>query len=50
MTVSPTNDPGYYNEPEDEEETFYCPHGNEVATSGGACYWCAQEDAFDDDY
>jgi hypothetical protein len=34
MTV--TNDPGYYNipEPEDEEETF----------------WCAQEDAFDDDY
>lgn len=29
---------------------FYCPHGVEVTTPGGACYWCAQEDATDADY
>jgi hypothetical protein len=37
-------------EPDDEDETYFCPHGNEVETSGGACYWCAQEDAQDDDF
>jgi hypothetical protein len=37
-------------EDEDEDGPFYCPHGNEVLTSGGACYWCAQEDANDEDY
>jgi hypothetical protein len=35
---------------EDDDGPFFCPHGVEVETSGGACYWCAQEDARDDDY
>jgi hypothetical protein len=26
----------------------YCPHGVEVGTSDGACYWCALEDLDDD--
>ena len=29
---------------------FYCPHGVEVLVSGGACYWCVQEDMNDSDY
>lgn len=29
---------------------YYCPHGVEVQTPGGACYRCAQEDADDSDY
>ena len=29
---------------------YFCPHGNEVESSGGACYTCAQEDADDGDY
>ena len=33
-----------------DDGPFYCPHGVEVLTPGGACYYCAQEDARDDDY
>ena len=39
-------------EPEDEDEdepVYFCPHGVEVPTSGGACDRCATEDARDDD-
>ena len=35
---------------DDSDGPFYCPHGTEVDTPGGACYWCAQEDANDSDY
>lgn len=31
----------------DEDEVYYCPHGEEVPSPGGACYWCYQEDADD---
>lgn len=27
---------------------WYCPHGQAVATPGGACYRCAEEDAYED--
>lgn len=30
---------------QDIDGPYYCPHGEEVETPGGACYWCAQEDA-----
>ena len=33
----------------DEDEVYYCPHGEEVLTPGGARYRCAQEDADDSD-
>ena len=29
------------------EPMYYCLHGEEVGTPGGACYWCAQEDAYE---
>lgn len=29
--------------PEDEEPRYFCPHGVEVPTPGGACDRCAQE-------
>ena len=32
---------------EDEEPRYYCPHGVEVPTPGGACDRCAAEDADD---
>ena len=35
--------------PNDEDGPWYCPHGEEVATPGGACSRCAQEDATDTD-
>lgn len=43
--------PSLFPEPEDVEDEgpWYCPHGEEVITPGGACYWCAQEDATDAD-
>ena len=31
--------------PSDDDGPFYCPHGVEVDTPGGACYRCALEDA-----
>ena len=31
----------------DEDEVYYCPHGEEVPSPGGACYRCADEDADD---
>ena len=37
-------------EDDEVEDLFYCPHGFEVEVTGGACYWCAQEDAYDGDY
>jgi hypothetical protein len=44
MATTQNDEDGEYDGP------FYCPHGNEVATPGGACYRCAQEDAYDGDY
>jgi hypothetical protein len=34
---------------DEEEEEYFCPHGNSVPVAGGACYWCVQEDMEDDD-
>lgn len=34
---------------DDEDSPWYCPHGEQVEFSGGACYRCAQEDADDSD-
>ena len=48
MSAPPTNPDDW--DDTDDDGPFYCPHGNEVETSGGACYWCAQEDARDEDY
>ena len=36
-------------QPEEYDGPWYCPHGEEVTTPGGACYHCAQEDATDAD-
>lgn len=35
---------------DEEEPHWYCPHGVEVDTSGGACNLCADEDAYDGDW
>ena len=40
----------FLDEDDESDGPFYCPHGNEVETPGGACYFCAQEDAYDGDY
>lgn len=34
---------------DEDEPVYFCPHGVEVPTSGGACDRCATEDARDDD-
>jgi hypothetical protein len=41
-----------YDDFEDDQSDgpFFCPHGVEVEVSGGACYWCIQEDMDDSDY
>ena len=40
----------FLDEDDESDGPFYCPHGTEVDTPDGACYWCAQEDANDSDY
>lgn len=42
------DDAGWEDWPEDDV-LHYCPHGEQVPTSGGACARCAQEDADEGD-